>query len=135
MAVREDGTKDMAGYCIGLFKYMRIDENLEKKEKLIDTRRNIIDFAEENTPHEKFLSYGEFDRIGFERVEKFSKFRDISENFKIWMGDRQTLLAYDILDREYEDAVYYEGGNFFVRKEDKQIQSDQLFLGITILQF
>lgn len=125
----------MAGYCIGLFKYMRMDENLSKKEKLIEKRKSVITLNGKETEHEKFLAYGEFDRIGFEKVVKFSRFRDISEKSKIWVGDRQTLLVYDIQEDECKDEVFYSEGNFYVSENDKLVRSNQLFVGITILQF
>ena len=77
---------------------MRIDEDLSKKEKLIENRNKVLKSETETKKetekeHEKFLAYGEFDRISFERVVKFSRFRDISEKAKTWIGDRQTLLV------------------------------------------
>lgn len=103
-------------------------------------RKSVLPSDGKETEHEKFLAYGEFDRIAFEKVTKFSRFRDISEKSKTWIGDRQTLLVYEIQDDESEDAkyrdeVFYSEGNFHVREDDKFIQSDQLFIGITILQF
>ncbi len=125
----------MAGYCISLFKYMRIDENYDKKKILMEKRKDIIDDEKTEREHEKFLAYGEFDRIGFEKVVKFSRFRDVSEKSKIWIGDRQTLLVYDIPDNLYSDTVFYEEGSFFVREGNNSICSEHLFVGITILQF
>ena len=60
----------MAGYCISLFKYMRIDENYDKKKILMEKRKDIIDDEKTEREHEKFLAYGEFDRIGFEKDRK-----------------------------------------------------------------
>lgn len=114
---------------------MRVDENLYTKEKLIRQRKSAIKNAKKVMEHEKFLAYGEFDRIGFEKIVKFSRFRDISDKSKIWIGDRQTLLVYDIPEDEYRDGVFYEAGNFYVRENDKLVRSEHLFLGITILQF
>lgn len=114
---------------------MRVDENLRKKEKLINNRKKIIKDEEETTEHEKFLAYGEFDRIGFEKIEKFSKFRDVPEKSKVWIGDRQTVLTYDIFEEGYGDAVFYEKGNFYEKNADGLVRSGHLFIGITILQF
>lgn len=114
---------------------MRIDENYDKKKVLMEKRKDIIDDEKTEREHEKFLAYGEFDRIGFEKVVKFSRFRDVSEKSKIWIGDRQTLLVYDIPDNLYSDTVFYEEGSFFVREGNNSICSEHLFVGITILQF
>ncbi len=114
---------------------MRIDEKLNKKQKLLNTRKSIIEDMEWEQEHKKFLSYGEFDRIGLERISKFSRFRDISPKSKIWVGDRQTILAYEIPESVYKDQVFYRDGDFYIKEEGGPVRSDQLFLGITILQF
>lgn len=133
----------MSGYTISLYKFMRIDENLHKKKQLLECRNKIIDRQEsgdkqddatDKVEHKKFLAYGEFDKIGFERVERFTKFRDISENAKAWVGDRQTHLIYSICQDEKENEIYYENGKFYERQGKEAVQSSRLFLGITILQ-
>lgn len=123
----------MAGYCIELYKYMRVDENKSKKNRLIEMRRNIIDSGDKRHEYGDFLAYGEFDRIGIERVEKFSRFRDVSERARTWIGDRQTILLYEI--NEEMDDVIYRDNSFYHRSGLNLQQSDRLFIGITILQF
>lgn len=129
----------MAGYCIGLYKYMRIDENQAKKDKLMKTRKQISEDHVQpvENQHSKFLTFGEFDRIGFERVEKFSRFRDISIDGKEWVGDRQIHLIYEIPSMSESDcsAISYHDGNFYCNGEDGEVTSSHLFLGITVLQF
>lgn len=114
---------------------MRIDENFDKKNHLMKKRKCVIDEKREGDEHEKFLAYGEFDRIGFEKITRFSRFRDVPEKSKIWIGDRQTLLVYEISDDKISDAVFYDNGNFFIHEDKKAVQSEHLFIGITILQF
>lgn len=123
----------MAGYSIELFKYMRVDEDQNKRDTLVNTRKEIIPSIPGQQEHEKFLAYGEFDRIGIVRVENFSRFRDVSGQARTWVGDRQTLLVYEI-DAD-KDQVVYQNGNFFINSDKVLKQSNQLFLGITILQF
>lgn len=128
------GVKEMSGYSISLYKFMRIDEKLQKKKELMENRTHVLN-TEKTGNHIKFLAYGEFDRISFDRIERFSKFRDISEKARVWVGDRQTHLVYDIIKAECEDEIYYEDGNFYERSNGKAAQSGRLFVGITILQF
>ena len=127
----------MSGYSISLYKFMQTDENLQKKNKLLKSRKGIIkrlDNENGEVVHKKYLAYGEFDRIGFERVEKFSKFRDISENAREWVGDRQTHLIYSICQNEEENEILYRDGEFYERQDGEVLQSNRLFLGISILQ-
>lgn len=116
---------------------MRTDENLQKKDRLLESRNEITKCQGDESgkkEHKKYLAYGEFDRIGFEKVEKFSKYRDISENARAWVGDRQTHLVYSICQNESENEVFYEDGEFYERQGDEVLKSDRLFLGISILQ-
>lgn len=113
---------------------MRIGENKEKKDQLLKNRRRIFN-EKKSEEHRKFFAYGEFDRIGFECVEKFSKFRDISEDARGWIGDRQTHLVYGICEDEFRDEIFYKDGNFFEYQDEEAVQSSRLFIGLTILQF
>lgn len=62
----------MSGYSINLYKFMRIDEKLREKELLLQQRMDILKIDLQNKEqHQKFIAYGEFDRIGIERIEKF----------------------------------------------------------------
>ena len=127
----------MSGYSISLYKFMQTDENLHKKNRLLESRKEIIicqDSENDKERHKKYLAYGEFDRIGFERVEKFSKFRDVSENARKWVGDRQTHLIYSICRNEKENDILYKDGKFYERQGNEELQSNRLFLGISILQ-
>ena len=76
---------------------MRIDENLKKQEKLL-TSRNMMLEQDEQGKSPYFLAYGEFERIGFDRVTLFSWFRDISSDAKTLIVVRQTLLVYDLME-------------------------------------
>lgn len=129
----------MAGYCIELYKYMRIDENQSKKERLLERRKDAVPGIGNQDRHEKFLAFGEFDRIGFSEVKKFSKFRDVSESARSWIGDRQMLLVYHICEGDFgenlQDRVFYQDGNFLELKGNEKLLSEQLFVGISILQF
>lgn len=122
----------MAGYCVELYKYMRVDEDDIKKDTLVEKRNKILD-DEKQIKYGNFLAYGEFDRIGIERVERFSRFRDVSKKARTWIGDHQTVLIYEInADR---DSVIYEDNNFYERSGSELKLSKQLFVGFTILQF
>ncbi len=124
----------MSGYSIGLFKFMRIDENIQKKKMLVESRKNICN-RDQDKKHRKFVSFGEFDRIGFEEVHQFSRFRDLSENTKSWIGDRQIHLIYSICEKDYPDEIYIRDGEFYERNENEAVLSNRLFIGLTILQF
>lgn len=126
----------MSGYCIGLYKYMRIDEKTQKKDNLLKIQKEVLGDKSAEI-HRKFFTYGEFDRISFEYIESFSRFRDVPKDAIGWIGDRQTHLVYAICkDKEKsEDEIYYMDGRFYEYKENEAVQSNRLFLGLTLLQF
>ena len=103
----------MAGYCIELYKFMRVDKKFSKKERLLNFRQQPNNINTNNTKNEsnndnhiKYHSYGEFDRISFKEVKSFPRLRDIPPEAKNWIGDRQTLLVYDIITGDdYPDGV------------------------------
>ncbi len=129
----------MSGYSIGLYRYMRVDENIEKQKRLLESAPLIIgedkSEPEEIERNKKFLCFGEFDRICFERIERFKKYRDIPKSGRAWIGDRQMHLVYSICRDESENDVYYQDGHFFENRKDGAVQTDRLFIGLTILQF
>lgn len=125
------------GYCIELFKFMRIDEKYEKKKKLDENRKKLDENrdkleADEELNH-TFLAFGEFDKIGIKSIKKFSRFRDISAYARGWIGDRQVQLIYRIQGEE--DEVWFEDGGFYEKNGMQAERSFRLFFGLTILQF
>ncbi len=65
----------MAGYCIELYKFMRVDKKFSKKERLLNFRQQPNNSNTNNTKNEsnndnhvKYHSYGEFDRISFKEI-------------------------------------------------------------------
>ena len=55
----------MSGYSIGLYRYMRVDENIEKQKRLLESAPLIIgedkSEPEEIERNKKFLCFGEFE--------------------------------------------------------------------------
>lgn len=113
----------MFGYRIELYKFMRIG-----KQKL---REEIFNDKE----YKKFLAFGEFDRITFERIHQFSKFRNLSEYAKGWIGDRQIHLVFSLCDTKKSDKVHIINGEFHEQEGNQAVLSNRLFIGLTILQF
>lgn len=82
------------------------------------------------------LAYGVFNRVYIRRINRFSRFRDVSIKAKSWVGDRQVILTYDICEeKEALDEVFYEENVFKERTGTGKQRSKKLFAGITILQF
>ncbi len=133
----------MAGYCIELYKFMRVDKNFSKKERLLNFRQQPNNSNTNNTKNEsnndnhiKYHSYGEFDRISFKEVKSFPRLRDIPPEAKNWIGDRQTLLVYDIITGDdYPDGVQYHDNRFYESNSSGLHISQKLFIGISIMQF
>lgn len=55
------------------------------------------------------LAFGDFDRISVEKIDSFSRYRDIDEYTKRWLGPRQSVLLYTIDEEDgVLDRLFYE---------------------------
>ncbi len=57
------------------------------------------------------LAFGDFDRISVEKIDSFSRYRNIDEYTKRWLGPRQSVLLYTIDDNGEDgvlDRLFYE---------------------------
>lgn len=51
------------------------------------------------------LAFGDFDRISVEKIDSFSRYRNIDEYTKRWLGPRQSVLLYTIDDDEKDGVL------------------------------
>ncbi len=83
-----------------------------------------------NDAKKTFLTFGEFDRLKVNCVEEISRFRDLSELGKNWLGNRQSLLFYS-LETEPAYCYYEKEGKFGFYSEEEKDFDDHLFIGLT----
>lgn len=65
----------------------------------------------ERSMNYSLLAFGDFDRISVEKVDSFSRYRNIDEYTKRWLGPRQSVLLYAIDDDGQEgvlDRLFHE---------------------------
>lgn len=115
----------MAGYIIELYKY----KNIISDYKPLDSNKKGL-------RNNDYIAFGDFDRMAISKTTAFSRMRDMSELSRTWIGDRQTILLYEL---SKENAVVYENTDddrgFYIFSRDGRKKSEALFIGITILQF
>lgn len=116
----------MKGYIIELYKF--IISNNESDE----TPRN----KDRNLRKDAYITFGDFDRMAISTTTAFSRMRDMSRLSRTWKGDRQTILLYELSDDNeviYKDTDEAQG--FFRLSQGKEKKCEELFIGVTILQF
>lgn len=120
----------MSGYIIELYKYICAGKNYSYED---------IPEGENKSDHfqgDSYMTFGYFDKMAVSRVRAFSKMRDMSELSKKWIGERQTLLLYEI--NKENDLVYrtdQERSGFYVCTAGKMQRSQNLFIAVSVLQF
>ena len=86
----------MKGYIFEYYKYIQYF-----KESLDDIK-NLLASDSENS----ILTFGEYDRLKITSFTKFDRFRDLSTLARNWIGNRQSILLYDLL--EEPEFIYVE---------------------------
>lgn len=118
----------MAGYIIELYKNIISDGDYWGEQGYKDA----------SLKGKAFITYGAFDKMAISRTNAFSRMRDMSKLSRSWIGDRQTILLYELSE---ENRVIYndmgEEPGIYVIPDDggSMRRSDSLFIGITVLQF
>ncbi len=113
----------MLGYKIELYKNIISDDGSDESEN-----RDLNENA--------YITFGDYDRMAVSKTTAFSRMRDMSRLSRTWIGDRQTILLYELSeDNEvvYEDSEGAQG--FYIISEGERKRSACLFIGVTILQF
>ena len=85
----------MNGYIINFYRYATYPSSHAAEF------RKILTSIPESSPQPKsksMLAYGEFDRVNIEKINDFSRYRDIGNHTKTWHGARQSALLYQIED-------------------------------------
>lgn len=115
----------MGGYIIELYKnIISNDGSAELQEDNKNLKKNA------------YITFGDFDRMAVSTTTAFSRMRDMSKLSRTWKGDRQTILLYELSDDNeviYKDTDADQG--FFCLSQGREKKCEELFVGVTILQF
>lgn len=79
-----------------------------------DTKEDVGSYVDEVREMEKnkknqpntYLTFGEFDRITFNGVDRFSRFFDLDERSKYWLGKHQSVFIYQIEPNDSGPRIY-----------------------------
>lgn len=117
----------MAGYIVELYKNIISDEQYWIGQGIDDP----------DLKKKIYVAYGDFDRMAVTRTDAFFRMRDVSDVAKVWIGDRQKLLLYELSsDNELFYHVDVDNSGFYTGQENVQYwKCESLFIGLTILQF
>lgn len=113
------------GYIFEYYKYIRYT-----KDSLKELANNMGYKEAEKT----ILTFGDYDRLKVNQVTEFSRFRDLSDLAKMWIGNRQSVLLYELDEEPLFE--YMEKGDefgFWNKKEGKM--DDHLFWALTEFSF
>ena len=115
----------MVGYIIELYKNIISNDGSDESQE-----------DNKNLKKNAYITFGDFDRMAVSTTTAFSRMRDMSKLSRTWKGDRQTILLYELShDNEviYKDTDEEQG--FFYISQGKEKKCEELFVGVTILQF
>lgn len=87
--MNDGGIEQMKGYIFEYYKYVRYLRDS------LDDLRSVLRYAE---AEHSALTYGDYDRLKINVVTDFSRYRDLSIQAKTWVGNRQSILLYELND-------------------------------------
>lgn len=118
----------MKGYIFEYYNYLRYTEDSLKNLQ----ENKILDYKRANR---SILTFGEYDRLKINTIYDFTRYRDLSDLAKNWIGNRRSVLLYELdnsSDLTFKDIDLDSGeGGFYVNKS----QDDHLFWALTEFPF
>lgn len=116
----------MKGYIFEYYKYFRCTaESLD----FFRTEPPILDYK---NAEKSILTFGEFDRLKVNPVESFTRYRDFSTLGKAWLGNRQSLLLYELDENNKFSCREIDQGYEFLLNGNPD---DHLFWALTEFPF
>ena len=115
----------MKGYIFEYFKYIRYTE---KSLEILNGKMPVLEGKN------AILTFGDYDRLMINPVYDFSRFRDLSDLAKEWIGNRQSILLYEM---DESPLLELEKNNdnleFWNRKKNEK--DEHLFWALTEFTF
>ena len=93
-----DTREDICRYC----------DSISIKAKDIEN----TSYGTYNTHLQSFLTFGDFDRISFNSVDRFSKYYDLDEKSRYWLGKQQFVFLYRIKGTGIKNELYPYADNY-----------------------
>lgn len=115
----------MRGYIFEYYKYVRYLKGS------MDDIRCVLNYKE---AEKSVLTFGDYDRLKVNVVSEFSRYRDLSTLAKAWVGNRQSILLYELEDDSA--FIYLETENEYGFQNRKTGEFDNhLFFALTEFNF
>lgn len=115
----------MKGYIFEYYKYIRYSE------ESLESIKEILPVSE---AEQSILTFGEYDRLRINMITEFERYRDMSSLAKSWVGNRQSILLYEIGDHSDITFSLKSGFPQFFWNSEK-IQDNHLFWALTEFPF
>lgn len=94
----------MLGFIINFYKYATFPHTL--KGDMADFLNTDVKAMRENEDvANPLLVYGDFDRLNIEKVTDFTRFRDVDFYARRWLGQRQSILLYQLEEKVDSDLL------------------------------
>lgn len=94
----------MLGYIINFYKYATFPHVL-KGDMADYLNQNIKQMKKEEETANSLLVYGDFDRLNIKRVTDFTRYRDVDFYARRWLGQRQSILLYQLEEKRESDLL------------------------------
>lgn len=115
----------MRGYIFEYYKYVRYLTGS------MDNIRSVLDYKE---AEKSILTFGDYDRLKVNVVSEFSRYRDLSTLAKAWVGNRQSILLYEL--ESNPQFIYLETEEEYGFQNKKTGEFDNhLFFALTEFNF
>lgn len=126
----------MSGYLVNLFKYPPAD--LDSINAISAMRNRIV--SDQNKLVRNIV-WSNLDRVEVRRIAEFKDYRTAEESEKTWVGERQFVMLYDLVNDKDEKFIYREENNeqdrcrfrFELRKLQIEDRDLYRFFGISMV--
>lgn len=115
----------MYGYIFEYFQYIRYTK---------DSLRGIENVMDYPAAEKTFVTFGDFDRLKVNKITDISRFRDLSELAKKWIGNKQSLIFYT-LDDEPSFSYKEDNENIGFWNNSENVYDEHLFFAVTEFPF
>lgn len=115
----------MKGYIFEYYKYVRYLKNS------MNDIRGVLNYEE---AEKSIITFGDYDRLRINVVKEFSRYRDLSKLAKAWVGNRQSILLYELDDTPVFEYVEKEKEYGFQKRKTGEFDS-HLFFALTEFNF
>lgn len=81
----------MWGYIVNFYKYATFPSVLKQ-----NMNQYINDNFSQKSNSQSLMVFGDYDRLNIEKIDNFSRYRDVDPYAQRWLGPRQSLLLYQL---------------------------------------